>query len=161
MGAESSGSASEYALGPGDRIRITVYGHEDLSGEFLINEKGSVALPLAGNLELEGVTVLEAQQMVVNALRPDYLRNPRVGVEVLEYRPFYILGEVNNPGSYPYVNGMTVNEAVAIGGGFTYRARKNRVEVIRAADARRTAQSISVTDSVFPGDVITVQERIF
>ena len=148
-------------LARGDRVRITVFGHEDLSGEFTISETGAVSLPLAGTLAFGGVALAEAEQIVVEALRPDYLLDPQVSIEILEYRPFYIIGEVNDPGSYPYVHGMTVNEAVALGGGFTYRARKNRVVVIRAADATRTETSIPVTDAVLPGDIVRVLERIF
>ena len=155
----SAAPASDYVLGHGDRIRVTVFGHEDLSGEFLVSENHTIAMPLVGVLDFSGATVSEAQQMVVDALKPDYLLNPRVSIEVLEYRPFYIIGEVNNPGPYPYVNGMTVMEAVALGGGFTYRARTNRVMIIRATDDTREERSIPVTDEVLPGDVVRVTER--
>lgn len=151
----------EYRLGAGDRLKVTVFGHEDLSGEFAVSETGTASLPLVGGLALGGLTVREAERAILGALQPDYLLNPRVGVEVLNYRPFYILGEVNNPGSYPYVNGMTVNEAVAIGGGFTHRAKKTQMVVIRASDADKTEQPVSVTDPVLPGDVIKVLERFF
>ena len=150
-----------YVLGPGDRVRVTVFGHEDLSGEFAISETGTVSLPLAGILPFGGVKLADAERAVVRALKPDYLLNPRVSIEVLEYRPFYILGEVNSPGSYAYVNGMTVTEAVALGGGFTYRAKKGRVVVIRAGDPTRTERTIGVTDAILPGDVVKVLERIF
>lgn len=169
MGAETVGSQealegllpSHYALGAGDRIRITVFGHEDLSGEFTIGESGAVSVPLAGALQLDGIALVDAERLVMEALKPDYLLNPRVSIEVLDYRPFYIIGEVNNPGAYPYVYGMTVTEAVALGGGFTYRARKNRVAVIRASDPARAEISIEVTDAVLPGDVVRVLERVF
>ncbi len=150
-----------YTLDTGDQIRVTVFGHEDLSGEFTIGKTGTISLPLAGTLAVGGVGLADAERAVVEALRPDYLLNPRVSIEVLKYRPFYILGEVNNPGSYPYVNGMTVTEAVALGGGFTYRARKGRVVVIRASDPTRAERSISVTDLVLPGDIVKVLERLF
>ena len=152
---------ADYTLGPGDRIRVTVFGHEDMSGEFTISETGTVSMPLAGTLAFGGLALADAERIVVEALKPDYLLNPQVGIEVLEYRPFYIIGEVNNPGSYPYVNGMTVNEAVALAGGFTYRARKNRVTVIRASDATRAERSIPSTGSVLPGDIVKVLERFF
>ena len=159
--APCSAQQSEYTFGTGDQIRITVFGHEDLSGEFTLSETGTVSLPLAGSLDLGGLTIRQAERVVVDALKPDYLLNPRVGIEVLNYRPFYILGEVNEPGSYPYVNGMTVTEAVALGGGFTYRAKKEKVVIIRATDAARTERSVSATDAVLPGDVVKVQERFF
>lgn len=150
-----------YTLGPSDRIRITVFGHEDLSGEFAVSETGTISLPLIGVLTMEGVTLADAERAVVRAFKPDYLLNPRISIEIVEYRPFYIMGEVNNPGSYPYVSGMTVSEAVAIGGGFTYRAKKTRVVVIRESDSTRTEQPTLVTEFVYPGDVIKVLERLF
>ena len=159
--APCSAEQVEYTFGTGDRIRITIFGHEDLSGEFTISETGAVSIPLAGSLSLGGLTIRQAEQRVVDGLKPDYLLNPRVGIEVLNYRPFYILGEVKEPGSYPYVNGMTVTEAVALGGGFTYRAKKEKVAIIRATDATRTERSVSATDMVLPGDVVKVQERFF
>lgn len=159
--AEEEAPSADYVLGQGDRIRITVFGHEDLTGEFLLSETDTVSLPLVGVLDFNGATLGEAQQIVEDALKPDYLLNPRVSVEVLEYRPFYIIGEVNDPGAYSYVSGMTVIEAVALGGGFTYRARQNRVLVIRATDETRTEQEISANDKVLPGDVVRVPERLF
>ncbi len=160
-GAPHPVEGGEYALGTGDRVQITVFGHEDLSGELTISETGTVSLPLAGSLNLNGLTVHQAEQAVVDALKPDYLLNPKVSVEVLNYRPFYILGEVQEPGAYPYVTGMTVTEAVALGGGFTYRARKERMVIIRATDPARTEQSVSDSDAVLPGDVVKVLERFF
>ena len=152
---------ADYVLGHGDRIRITVFGHENLTGEFLLSETDSVSLPLVGVLDFNGATLKEAQNIVVNALKPDYLVDPKVSVEVFEYRPFYIIGEVNNPGSYPWVNGITVIEAVAIGGGFTYRARKKQMLVIRETDETRTEQEIEPNGKVLPGDLIRVAERFF
>ncbi|MCY4227194.1 MAG: polysaccharide export protein [Gammaproteobacteria bacterium] len=154
-------TTTDYVLGHGDRIRITVFGHENLTGEFLLSETDSISLPLVGVLDFNGATLKEAQSIVVDALRPDYLVDPKVSVEVLEYRPFYIIGEINNPGSYPWVNGMTVIEAVAIGGGFTYRARKKQMLVIRATDETRSEQEIKPNDKVLPGDLIRVAERFF
>lgn len=156
-----AGAAEDYRLGAGDHIRVTVFGHEDLSGEFTISETGTVALPLAGTLAFGGLRVDEAERAAVAALKPDYLRNPRVSIEVVKYRPFYIIGEVNEPGAYTYIAGMTVNEAVALAGGFTYRARETHVNVIRATDPKRTEQSIPATDPVLPGDVVKVLERLF
>lgn len=159
--AHGQAGSVEYRLGAGDRLKVTVFGHEDLSGEFTVSETGTASMPLVGGLAIGGLTVREAEQAILDALRPDYLLEPRVGVEVLNYRPFYILGEVNSPGSYPYVNGMTVNEAVAIGGGFTHRAKKTQMVVIRASDAAKAETPVSVTDPVLPGDVIKVLERFF
>lgn len=163
LACASSASADDedYRLGAGDRIRVTVFGHEDQSGEFIVSETGTVALPLAGTLAFGGLGIDEAERAVVRALKPDYLLDPRVSIEVVEYRPFYIIGEVNEPGAYAYVAGMTVNEAVALAGGFTYRARKSQVTVIRASDPGRAERSIPATDPVLPGDVVKVLERLF
>ena len=159
--APSAAQQTEYRFGTGDEIRITVFGHEDISGEFTISETGTISLPLAGGLKLGGLTIRQAEQRVIEALKPDYLLNPKVGIEVLNYRPFYILGEVKDPGSYPYVNGMTVMEAVALGGGFTYRARKERFVIIRGSDPAKAERQASITEIVLPGDVVKVLERLF
>jgi len=150
-----------YTLGPGDRIRLTVFGHEDLSGEFEVDGSGNVSLPLIRNVQAQGLTVGQLEQAVAERLSPDFLKNPSVSVEVLNYRPFYIYGEVKNPGSYPFVNGMTVVNAVALAGGFTYRARTGKVRIIRAGDASRTPKDADKDTAVLPGDVIEVPERYF
>lgn len=159
--AAGPAEATEYRLGSGDKLRVTVFGQEDLSGEFLVNGAGEVSLPLVGNLRLGGLTVREAERRVVDALKPDYLVNPRVSIQVLNFRPFYIIGEVKEPGSYPYVGGMTVTEAVALAGGYTYRAKKKEVIIIRGNDPKRTEQPATDTTPVLPGDVIKVPERFF
>ena len=159
--AQSQSDPVEYQLGAGDRLKVTVFGHDDLSGEFTVSETDAVSLPLVGGLILGGLTLREAERAILDALRPDYLLNPRVSLEVLNYRPFYILGEVNSPGSYPFVNGITVNEAVAIGGGFTHRAKKDQMLIIRASDPDKSEVRALATDSVLPGDVVKVLERFF
>jgi polysaccharide export outer membrane protein len=152
---------SGYKLGSGDKIRVTVFGHEDLSGEFEVDGSGNVSLPLIRNVKAEGMTVGQLEQVIAERLSPDYLINPRVSVEVLNYRPFYIYGEVTKPGSYPFVNGMTVVTAVAMAGGFTYRARTSKVRIIRANDPSRTPKDADKDTAVLPGDVIEVPERYF
>ena len=163
LGTAGPGGAEtvEYTFGTGDQIRLTIFGHEDLSGEFTVSETGTVSLPLAGSLSIGGLTIRQAKEEVVDALKPDYLLNPQVSIEVLNYRPFYIIGEVKEPGSYPYVNGITVTEAVALGGGFTHRAKKGEMIVIRGSDPTKTERAVSVTDAVLPGDVVKVLERFF
>lgn len=151
----------EYRTGAGDKLRITVFGHEDLSGEFQIDGSGTISLPLIGDVAAGELSVKEIEGAIVDKLKPDYLKNPRVSVEVVNYRPFYILGEVKNPGSYPYVNGMTVVNAIALSGGYTYRARENKVLIIRAEDPERTKQTGSLDTLVLPGDIIEVPERFF
>ena len=152
---------AEYRLGSGDEVRVTVFGQADLSGEFAVDGTGNVSLPLVGNVAAGGKTLREFEQNIIRALKPDYLKNPRVSVDVLNYRPFYIIGEVKKPGSYPYVSGMSVVNAVALAGGYTYRARENRLLIIRATDRDRTKQPANHDTAVLPGDVIEVPERFF
>ncbi len=150
-----------YRLDTGDRIKITVFGHEDLSGEFEVDGTGRVAMPLIQFVEVGGLSVREAESAIEGKLSPDYLKNPKASVEILNYRPFYILGEVENPGSYQYVTGMTVLESVALAGGFTYRARQKKMTVIRASDPEKKKVRAWIDTKVLPGDVIEVPERRF
>ena len=152
---------SIYRLGNGDKIRVTVFGEEDLSGTFVVDGKGMVAMPLIGEVALGGLALREAERLVVEKLLDGFLKQPQVGIEVLNFRPFYILGEVKQPGSYPYVDGMTVLNAVALAGGFTYRANKERIVVTRAADSEQREQEVEPGVRVFPGDMIRIKERFF
>ena len=160
-GATATAEETGYKLGSGDRVRVTVFGHEDLSGEFEVDGVGRLSLPLIQGVPAAGLRLRQIEGAITDALKPDYLKNPRVSVEVLNYRPFYILGEVNHPGSYPYVNGMTVLNAVALAGGYTYRARESKVVVVRTAETERTRQPAGPDTIVLPGDVIEVPERFF
>jgi polysaccharide export outer membrane protein len=153
--------ATSYTLGPGDRVRVTVFGHEDMSGEFEVDGSGIISPPLVNQIKAEGMTVRQVEKVIAERLSPDYLRNPNVSVEVMNYRPFYIFGEVNAPGSYPYVNGMTVVNAVAMAGGYTYRARTGTARITRATDKTKTAETVERDTPVLPGDVIEVPERYF
>ena len=159
--AERAVEARLYQLGAGDRLRVTVFRHPDLSGEFEIDGSGQVALPLVGGVKLGGLTLAQAAEAIVAALKPDYLINPRISLEVLNYRPFYIIGEIRAPGSYSFVNGITVLNAVAIAGGFTYRARENRMTIIRAGDPEREKTQATPDTVVLPGDVIEIPQRFF
>jgi protein involved in polysaccharide export with SLBB domain len=152
---------SAYRLGTGDKVRVTVFGEKDLSGDFDVNDQGMVALPLIGPTKLAGKTISEAEAQITQSFGKDYLVNPRVNVEVLNYRPFFILGEVQKPGSYPYVNGMTVVNAVALAGGYTPRANRAHILVKRAAKAAAGEQEVGEDAVILPGDVIRVPERFF
>jgi protein involved in polysaccharide export with SLBB domain len=153
--------AAAYRLGTGDKVRVTVFGEKDLSGDFDVNDQGVVALPLIGPTKLAGRTISEAEAQITQSYGKDYLVNPRVNVEVLNYRPFFILGEVQKPGSYPYVNGMSVVNAVALAGGYTPRANRAHIMVKRAAKAAAGEQEVSEDAVILPGDVIRVPERFF
>jgi polysaccharide export outer membrane protein len=152
-------SAGEYRLGSGDKILVTVFGHQNMSGKFSIAGNGSVSLPFVGSVKAGGLTVRELQTAIINLLKPDYLKNPRVSVEVLNFRPFDIIGEVKKPGSYPYRSGMTIINAVAMAGGFTYRAKENGFRIKRATSG--TTEKAQRSTVVLPGDVIEVLERWF
>jgi protein involved in polysaccharide export with SLBB domain len=152
--------APAYRLGTGDKIRVTVFGEKDLSGDFDVNDQGLVALPLIGPTRLNGKTISEAETLITTALAKDYLINPRVNVEVLNYRPFFILGEVQKPGSYPFVNGMTAVNAVALAGGYTPRASRSHI-FIRRARSGGAEQEVAEDAVILPGDVIRVPERFF
>lgn len=151
----------EYHLGSGDKIRVITFGEAALTGEFTVGGSGKVSLPLVGEIDAAGLTAREFQQRVETALKEGYLKEPRVSVEVLNYRPFYILGEVKSPGTYPYTNGLTVVNAVATAGGFTYRANERRVFIKRVDDEKEKAYPLTGTTPVAPGDTIRIAERLF
>ncbi len=150
-----------YTLGTADRLRITVFGHEDLSGEFEVDGAGSISMPLIGQMSAVDLTTPELEKTIAAKLASGYILNPRVSAEVINYRPFYILGEVGKPGEYPYTNGLTVQNAVAAAGGFTYRANK-RVVYIKSADAlEEVPYELNAITIVKPGDTLRIGERIF
>jgi len=120
-----------------------------------------LALPLIGQVKVVGLTLSEAQGLITQKYGRDYLVNPRVNVEVLNYRPFFILGEVKNPGSYPYVNGISIVNAVALAGGYTPRANRDRIVVKHASDPAAGEQPVREDSPVLPSDVIRVLERFF
>lgn len=151
--------ASEYRLGSGDRVRVTVFGEDDLSGEFELDDAATFSMPLIGTVSATGATPRVLEERIAAELRNGFLKDPRVSVEVLNYRPFYILGEVNQPGSYPYRAGMTILNAAAMAGGFTYRADESDIEVSRGGSA--APRVLEPTTIVQPGDVIRVGERLF
>jgi protein involved in polysaccharide export with SLBB domain len=150
-----------YRLGPGDTIHVRVFNHDDLSGDFVLDGSGRFSMHLIGQVEATGLTGPELEQLLISKLKPDYLVNPRVSVTVQEHRPYYIMGEVNSIGSYAYVDGMTYLTAIAIAGGYTYRAKKDVVYVVRATDPNRDEVRLDVSERVHPGDIIRVAERIF
>lgn len=157
----STSGSQEYRLGSGDLLKITVFNQKDLSGDYTINGSGQISLPLIGDINAKDLTAKQVEKGITDKLMPDYLLNPRVSVQVLNYRPFYILGEVKQPKSYPYVDGMTYLNAVAIAGGYTYRAKEDHVVVIRMNDPQKREYTLKMDEPVLPGDVIHVKERFF
>ena len=152
---------TEYRVAVGDSLRVQVFGHEDLSGECEVDGAGRCSLPLIKFVDAAGLTPAELEAAVSDRLKPDYLKNPQVRVAVIGYRPVYIMGEVNNPGSYPYSTGMTVINAVALAGGYTYRAARKKITIVRAGQSEEKKERVSEQESVAPGDVIMVPERFF
>ena len=150
-----------YRLGSGDQLRIIVFGEEDLSGEFFVDGSGTVSMPLIGEVEAAGRTLQEFRADLEARLRDGYLTDPRVSAEVLNYRPFYILGEVEESGEYPYTDGLTVMNAVARAGGFTYRANTRVVYIQRADSDREVEVPLTASLRVMPGDTIRIAERFF
>lgn len=156
------GQVPGYRLGPGDQVRITVFGQQDLTGEYSVDGSGMLAFPLIGQIKAGGLTANELERVITKKLSPDYLKNPSVSVQVLSYRPFYIVGEVKKPGGYAYVSGMTAINAVALAGGFTYRAREGSFYLDRMEkDGKKKRIDATPDTPVEPGDVITVRERYF
>ncbi len=152
---------ADYRLGSGDRVRVNVFGEPSLSGDYQVDGLGKLAFPLVGQVTAGGLTAAELQARLVSALSPDYVKNPSVSIEILSYRPFYIVGEVRTPGSYPYVAGMSVINGVALAGGFTYRAKKEDFYLTRTVGSKKERLDANPETPVEPGDVITVRERFF
>ncbi len=151
---------SDYVLGVGDKLRITVYGETELSGEFQVSSTGMVSMPLIGETKAQGTTVSKLKSAITSKLQDGYLKDPKVSMEVLSYRPFFIVGEVMKPGSYDYQNGMTVINAVALAGGYTYRADKDDIKVKRGGQNGKE-EKVKEDTTVGAGDVVTVPERFF
>lgn len=152
---------TEYRLGPGDRLRVSVFNREELTGEFTIGTQGRIAYPLVGEVDAAGLTVAELTHQLSEQLRNGYVRDPIVNVEIAEYRPFYILGEVNRPGAYPYSPGMTVLGAVATAGGFTYRANSRRVFIQSPGQTGEQSHPLTSSTLIQAGETVRIPERLF
>jgi polysaccharide export outer membrane protein len=150
-----------YRLGLSDRVRVTTYNEPNLTGEFQIGGTGTISFPLIGEVPAQGKTATELQQALTTRLADGYLRNPRVAVEVTTFRPFFILGEVERPGRYPTAEGMTIGRAVALAGGYTYRANRNKVFIRRRGDNVEREIDSESDVAVAPGDILRIGERYF
>jgi polysaccharide export outer membrane protein len=154
-------AAESYVLGPNDRVRLKVYGEPDIAGEYEVDNNGNVSIPLAGHIKAAGLTTRQLEHSIVSALSKGIVRDPRVNVEIALYRPYYILGEVKKGGEYPYRLGLTVMDAVASAGGFTYRANENKVYLRRSGAGVEEVHALDAPIPVFPGDNIRIPERYF
>jgi protein involved in polysaccharide export with SLBB domain len=150
-----------HRLGPDDRLRISVYGEEPLAGEYAVNAEGLVSFPLAGMVKADGLTISEFSASLTQALAGHYIKDPKVSVDLIDYRPVYVLGEVNKAGQYPYKAGMTVLGAVATAGGFTYRANAKVVMLRHPGAPAETRAPLTADLPVYPGDTIRIRERYF
>ncbi|WP_431307767.1 polysaccharide biosynthesis/export family protein [Agaribacter marinus] len=159
--SHSQTDESDYVLGPGDVISITVFGQGDLSVEARLSNSGVLRYPFLGDVQLIGKTVEELEQLIDTGLRGDYLIDPSVSVSVKEYRPFFINGEVKKPGGYAYQPGLSLDKAIALAGGFTERANKTEVSLKRVVDGEEVVLDKTVNETVSPGDIITVKSRFF
>ncbi len=150
-----------YHLGPGDKLRVTVFGEDDLSGEFIVDGSGQVQLPLVGQVKAAGLTIHEFAKEADAAFENGYLKDPKISVEVENYRPFFIMGEVNKPGEYPYENGLTILGAIALAGGYTYRADDDDVYIRHAGSTKEVVLPADSTTKIAPGDIVRIAERLF
>lgn len=160
--AQESGAISNYRLGSGDVITVQVLGEEDLKREKIrLSDAATISYPILGEIRLFGKTVGELETLIRDGLKDRYLLNPQVTVTIVEYRNFFINGQIEKPGGYPYMPGLTVRKAVSIAGGFKERAAKDKIFVIREDDRSQTAQRVDQNATVNPGDIITVEESFF
>jgi len=150
-----------YTLGSGDRLRIVVFGQDGLTNSYSVDASGHIAMPLIGSVQARGATTDELSNRIAEKLRQGFIREPHVAVEIEAYRPFFILGEVTQPGQYPYVANMSVETAVAVAGGFAPRAFRQTVIVSRMVNAQQVRMTVPVTYPLRPGDTVNVQERWF
>lgn len=153
---------SQYRLGPGDKLRVTVFNEADLSGEFALDGQGFIRLPLVGQVAAAGQTSSSLETRIAEAfVGGGFLLNPRVSVEIVAYRPFYIIGEVAKPGEYAYVHAMTVPNAIALAGGYTDRAVQSRVWVRRQGESVERELRADESTRIYPGDVIRVERTAY
>ena len=152
----------EYKLEPGNQIRLTVFNETTLSGDFIVDPSGNVSLPLVGNIPAAGITASTLAGRIGNKLvQGSLLRDPQVSVEILTFRPFYVLGEVRQPGEFPYTPGVTVLSAIARAGGYDYRARENRVLLVRQEGGEQVSYFATEQTPLLPGDIVKVTERLY
>jgi polysaccharide export outer membrane protein len=159
--ARAQAATTTPRLQAGEKIRITVFGEASLSGDYEIDQSGFVSLPLAGTIKAAGFTQPELEQELAKKFRSEYLRNPKVTVTLVSLRPFYIVGEVEKPGEYPYKSGLNVLTALALAGGATYRGSKSTVYIQRVGESGMREYPLSSSVMILPGDLIRVPERYF
>lgn len=150
-----------YRVDSGDRLRITVFDQKDLTNTYSVDQAGYVAFPLIGSVPARGRTIQELEGQIAAQLQKGYLRNPDVSIEVDRYRSIFVMGEVGQPGQYTYVPGMTVQNAIAVAGGYTPRALQANADITRKINGEILTGRVLISDPVLAGDTIYVRERLF
>ena len=162
VSAESDATdLKQYLLGTGDMIRIQVYDEQDLYLETRVSDTGTISYPFLGELKVQDLTLVDLEKLITSRLKGDYLINPKVSIDMVEYRQFYINGEIENAGGFAYQPGLTIRKAISLAGGFKERASKDKIFIIH--DDSRTGESVKATldTVVHPGDIITIEQSFF
>ncbi|KJS08381.1 MAG: hypothetical protein VR73_05870 [Gammaproteobacteria bacterium BRH_c0] len=149
-------------MGAGDIIRIHVFGEPDLTFDsVLVGESGKISYPFLGELTIKGLSLSGLEGVLMAGLKPDYLIDPKISVSIVEYRPFFINGQVNNPGSYPYQPGLRLRQAISLAAGLTERASQSKIYVVHDNDPSAKRRRVDLNYNVRPGDTITIEESFF
>ena len=160
--AHAQGDLSTYRMGAGDVITIRVLGEDDLKREKIrLSDAGTISFPILGEVRVRGLTVGALEDIITKGLKGRYLLDPQVTVAIEEYRNFFVTGQVEKPGGYPHVPGLTVRKAITLAGGFKERASREKLNVIRDDDPKKASQRVPIDAPLFPGDVLTVEESFF
>jgi len=153
--------ASDYKLGPGDKIQISVYGESDLTTRVRIDKSGFISFPFLDDIQVINLSVKELEKVIYEGLLGDYLVSPQISVSVFEYRPFFIHGQVNRPGGYPYQDDLTFDKAIAVAGGLSNRASKTDWSITRMVDGKTVTLSANVATQIYPDDIIKIEQSFF
>jgi polysaccharide export outer membrane protein len=153
--------ANEYLLGSGDKVEITVYGEDDLKTNVKIGKSGFISFPFLGDIQVIGLSPKQLEKIIYKGLLGDYLIAPQINVSILEYRPFFIHGQVKRPGGYPYLDDLTLDKAIAIAGGLSNRASKSDWTITRTVDGKIVMISANVVTEIHPDDIIKIEQSFF
>ncbi|WP_172820635.1 polysaccharide biosynthesis/export family protein [Cognaticolwellia beringensis] len=154
-------TGSEYKLGAGDQIQITVYGEEDLTNQIKIDKSGVISFPFLSDITVIGLSTKNLASKIANGLRGDYLIDPQVTVSIVMYRPFFIHGQVKRPGGYPFQEDLTLDKAIAIAGGLAARASKSSWNITRLVDGKKAVFDANVSSAILPDDIIEIEQSFF
>jgi polysaccharide export outer membrane protein len=153
--------ANDYKLGPGDKIQIIVYGENDLTTKVRINKSGFISFPFLDDIQVIDLSVKELEKIIHNGLLGDYLVSPQVSVSIFEYRPFFIHGQVNRPGGYPFQDDLTFDKAIAVAGGLSSRASKTDWTITRTVNGKTITLNANVATQIYPDDIIKIEQSFF